>query len=117
MNRKFDFSIWSNRSLEHIYPKSKKCCLDFEKTEFQEGSIHCIGNLVLLYGRDNSAFGAKDFEEKKQVYFNTGKGLEFKSRNLIHTLSVFANSEWGAKNILENKTKTINILKTEYGIN
>lgn len=117
LNRKFDFSIWSNRSLEHIYPKSKKCCLDFEKTEFQEGSIHCIGNLVLLYGRDNSAFGAKDFEEKKQVYFNTGKGLEFKSRNLIHTLSVFANSEWGAKNILENKTKTINILKTEYGIN
>lgn len=117
LKRKFDFSIWNNRSLEHIYPKSKKSNLDFEKTEFQEGSIHCIGNLVLLYGKDNSAFGAKDFEDKKQVYFNTGKGLEFKSRNLIHTLSVFANSEWDTKDILANKKKTINILKAQYGIN
>jgi hypothetical protein len=117
LKRKFDFSIWNNRSLEHIYPKSKKSNLDFEKAEFQEASIHCIGNLVLLYGKDNSAFGAKDFEEKKQVYFNTGKGLEFKSRNLIHTLSVFANSEWNTKDILENKKKTINILKVQYGIN
>ena len=117
MKRKFDFSIWNNRSLEHIYPKSKKSNLDFEMTEFQEGSIHCIGNLVLLYGKDNSAFGAKDFEDKKQVYFNTGKGFEFKSRNLIHTLSVFANSEWDTKDILVNKKKTINILKAQYGIN
>lgn len=117
LKRKFDFSIWNNRSLEHIYPKSKKSNLDFEMTEFQDGSIHCIGNLVLLYGKDNSAFGAKDFEDKKQVYFNTGKGFEFKSRNLIHTLSVFANSEWETKDILANKKKTINILKAQYGIN
>ena len=49
LERKFDFSIWGNRSLEHIYPKSKKDCLEFDNNGFQEGSVHCIGNLVLLY--------------------------------------------------------------------
>ena len=82
---KFDFSIWANKSLEHILPKSyfyhvetsedgqskyirgdgeviseeiaisrisriqQKCLLT--QSAFSE---HCIGNLVLLYGKNNS---------------------------------------------------------------
>lgn len=114
LQRKFDFSIWENRSLEHIFPKSKKQNLNFETEELQEGSIHCIGNLVLLYGNNNSEFGAKDFADKKAVYFNTSK--EFKSRNLMHTISVFANSKWEEVDIIKNKKNTVNRLNKLYGI-
>ena len=35
----------------------------------KNGSEHCIGNLVLLYKNENSKFGAKTVEEKKNIYF------------------------------------------------
>lgn len=114
LNRKFDFSIWNKRSLEHIHPKSKKYELSFNENT----SIHCIGNLVLLFVNENSSFGPKDFSEKKSVYFSTSeKELKFKSRNLLHSLSVFATSEWGAKGIEDNQEKTTNKLNSIYGIN
>lgn len=114
LDRKFDFSIWNNRSLEHIYPKSKSCDLDFTQENYQEASIHCIGNLVLLYKDDNSSFGAKEFSDKKNFYFNTSK--EFKSRNLLHTISVFAKSEWNESEITDNKRSIINQLNSYYGL-
>lgn len=116
LNRKFDFSIWRKRSLEHIFPKSLKGKLNFDQDNFNEGSVHCIGNLVLLYGENNSAFGAKEFEKKKQVYFNTGDDFEFQSRNLLHTLSVFSSAQWTEKEIIENKLQTIKKVKDIYGI-
>jgi hypothetical protein len=117
LKRRFDFSIWENRSLEHIYPKSKKQMLDFNQQGMENGSIHCIGNLVLLYGSNNSEFGNKDVAEKKLLYFNTHNKVIFLSRNLLHSLSVFACADWGTKEIIENKNKTIQILQTYYGIN
>ena len=116
LERKFDFSIWGNRSLEHIYPKSKAGDLDFSPPEFQEGSVHCIGNLVLLYKDNNSEFSNKYPEGKKTEFFKTGNINIIKSRNLLHTLSVFANSKWTAKEIIDNKKKTILDLKLFYGI-
>ncbi|MEJ5963474.1 DUF262 domain-containing protein [Pedobacter immunditicola] len=113
LKRKFNFTIWDNRSLEHIYPKSKIGDLNFEN-DYLDGSIHCIGNLVLLYGRDNSSFGAKEFIDKKNTYFNTSE--KFRSRNLLHTISVFAKSEWKEKEIIENKKATITQLSKYYGI-
>ena len=115
LNRKFDFSIWTNRSLEHIYPKSKANNLNFEIEKYKEASIHCIGNLVLLYKDNNSTFGAKTFLDKKSSYFNISE--EFKSRNLLHTISVFANSNWEELEILVNKNNIIQQLKDYYGIN
>lgn len=114
LNRKFNFAIWDNRSLEHIYPKSKMSALDFETSEYIGGSVHCVGNLVLLYGRDNSSFGAKDFQDKKSAYFNTSE--KFQSRNLLHTISIFAKSDWKEKEIIDNKTATIKQLNSYYGI-
>lgn len=116
LERKFDFTIWNNRSLEHIYPKSKEGQLDFTKDGCNDASIHCIGNLVLLYGRDNSVFGAKDVTAKKEVYFKMEKGLNFKSRSLLHSLSVFANSKWEEEQIAINKKQTVNHLNEYYGI-
>lgn len=156
----FDFSIWKNKSLEHIYPKSRvyHIALDKDKNPLFEdgqqiykrgdgstiserelkrlidekpgtmldrqsfnsdGSEHCIGNLVLLYGRDNSKFGAKSFEEKKELYFNPDaekEGLSFKSRSLLHSMYAFAKSTWGVSEIQQQKENFIEDFKKTYKI-
>lgn len=140
---KFDFSIWDQKSLEHIDPKSKY--YHIEKTEdgqdvFIRGdnetisqeetnkllntkvvfsdsekySEHCIGNLVLLYGRNNSEFWKYEFEEKKKKFFNNE--LSFESRNLLHTISVFAKSQWGPSEIENQSKEIIKRLKQDYNI-
>lgn len=132
LGRPFDFRIWKERSLEHIFPKSKVfdstsiCDGDIEvnKTEmldrslfYGNGSEHCIGNLVLLYKNENSKFGAKSFEEKKSIYFQVDEEEKpFRSRHLLHSMSVFAKSSWGIKEIQDNKDSIINEIKTYYGI-
>ena len=157
----FDFSIWKNKSLEHIYPKSRvyHIALDKDKSPIYvdnqllykkgdgtiitesdlnllkkenpktmldrqlfngNGSEHCIGNLVLLYGRDNSKFGAKSFEAKKALYFNPdaeSEGLNFKSRCLLHSMYAFAKSTWGVFEIQQQKEAFIEDFKKTYNIN
>lgn len=138
----FDFTIWKNKSLEHIYPKSKvyhqetnengkhvwmtgapdieisksdaeksvAAGLGLFREDFIEGdSEHCIGNIVLLYGRNNSTFSDLPFTEKKNIYFrNDNKNFLFESRSLLHSMLVFANDEWTPEKIHQNK---INFLK------
>lgn len=142
LSRAFDFSFWAkNKSLEHIFPKSKVyyinseneykrgdgkilskkdyetmktdgTCLD--RNKFPEGcSEHCIGNLVLLHKNENSSFGTLSFDKKKQKYFEFDESFE--SRHLLHTVSVFANSKWGIQEIENNKNKVINGIKDYYG--
>lgn len=141
LNRKFDFRIWQNKSLEHIYPKSKVYHLN-EQGEFLDGNNtvltedkkarlndgswlnradfsnngteHCIGNLVLLYGNNNSEFGAKLVTEKKQTYFNNHE--KFQSRHLLHTISVFAQDSWTIEEIQKNKKDIINLFIADYKI-
>lgn len=142
--RKFDFSILNNRSIEHIYPKSLVIHQDNKTIKNGSGEIvttitdkmiwqnsignftiadqsrliteHSLGNMVLLYGRDNSKFGAKDFPDKKEVFFNPLETLTFRSRNLLHSVFIFAvNKEWKAKEIMENHKKYYNeFVKTYY---
>ena len=140
---KFDFSIWSNKSLEHIYPKSKFYhteiaedesiryirgdCVEISKEEATKlldsnkvfsnpdrYSEHCIGNLVLLYGRNNSEFGSLPFEEKKTKFFNNERS--FDSRNLLHTIASFAKSKWEPIQIEEASEKIIKMLAKDYNI-
>lgn len=134
----FDFSIWEQKSLEHIYPKSM--CYH---TEIQEDGTtsyirgdgvavseaetvgrldttngpceHSIGNLVLLYGKNNSAFGNLPFEEKKEKLFNNERSFE--SRNLLHTISVFSSPRWIQEDIGNSTQKILNILRKDYQIN
>lgn len=134
--RKFDFSIWQNKSLEHIYPKSKvyheseegvlltganekleeeKIDTYLNRKDFKEnGSEHCIGNLVLLVGRDNSEFGNKTFFEKKNRFFDIQ--TPFESRHLLHSISVFAKSDWRIEEIQNNKKQFIETFEKYYGI-
>ncbi len=137
---KFDFSIWDNKSIEHIYPKSKfyheekdditgnvkyvngaglevtdlngLLNRDTAFTDTTKYSEHCIGNLVLLYGRNNSEFCALPFEAKKEKFFNNERS--FDSRNLLHTISSFANGTWEPKDIEAASKKTLTILKNDY---
>lgn len=158
--QKFDFSIWDDKSLEHIFPKSKVYHIDLDEDgnpievngqpvykrgdgsplpnkDLEElkiknpasildresfngnGSEHCIGNLVLLYGKDNSSFGAKSFEQKKAAYFNysaEGEGLNFKSRSLLHSMFAFSKSTWGVSEIQQQRDNFINNFKDTYNI-
>ena len=132
LGRPFDFKIWKERSLEHIFPKSKvfdsvsnqieagegnnEDMLDRSKF-YGNGSEHCIGNLVLLYKNENSKFGAKTVEEKKSIYFQVDEeDKPFRSRHLLHSMSVFAKSSWGIREIQENKESILNEIKNYYGI-
>ncbi|MCG8208312.1 DUF262 domain-containing protein [Tenacibaculum finnmarkense] len=133
-------SFYKNRSLEHIWPKSKivyqKEGNSFSVNEknqevfaesgtsnilfrnkFKEGtSEHCIGNLLFLHKNDNSVFSAKVPEDKKMVYFNLEKPIY--SRNLLHTMSAFAVTEWSKEKVFENvvtlKNNTITKVENLY---
>lgn len=134
-NRRFNFEIWKERSLEHIYPKSKvyhkdengnwftgngdnlseepttKDFLNREniKTRSETTTEHSIGNLVLLYKNENSEFSNKSFEEKKVMFFSPNRVEFFKSRSLLHTICVFAEKkDWTGKEIADNKIYIIN---------
>lgn len=138
--RKFDFSIWDNgnRSLEHIYPKSKVCHHNSEnevvdgsgkpvvpddtylcRENIKDGDIktteHSIGNLVLLYKKENSAFSNDSFEEKKAMFFDPNNKEYFNSRHLLHTIYAFAKSQWTGENIAKAKRETITNFKNYYG--
>lgn len=141
--RKFDFEIWRNRSLEHIYPKSKVkhlsegVLLDHEDKKIEDASSytldrseikyidpdtkeefsateHSIGNLVLLYRDDNSSFNADNFEDKKAKFFQGVGERMFKSRHLIHTISIFSSSKWKGADIALNKKKEIQIFNKDF---
>ena len=132
LGKPFDFKIWEERSLEHIFPKSRVFDSVIDKIKSEEGknkemldrtqfngngSEHCIGNLVLLYKNENSKFGAKTVEEKKSIYFQVDEeDKPFRSRHLLHSMSVFAKSSWGIKEIQDNKESIITEIKNYYGI-
>ena len=144
-DRKFNFHVWDNRSLEHIYPKSKvfhydeelrkcllgdgnECSLSLQdlrnsKDYLERGdckctegnaSEHSIGNLVLLYGGNNSEFGNKPFEEKKKMFFIPSVKNIFDSRHLLHTVFKFAQSHWTGEDIATNKFNTIREFEDYY---
>ncbi len=133
--RKFFFNAWTEKSLEHIHPKSKVYWIKDEKRvvcvnnlpcEDDKGFIcrdnmikektteHSLGNLVLLYKDNNSSFSDKSFEEKKAIYFGLAEA-GFKSRSLLHSISVFSKSIWNENAIKENQKDIIDRIKKDYG--
>lgn len=133
-------NIYKYRSLEHIWPKSKIAIknensdyvdlkdqkpvsqdnldkyLLSEDLEIRGVSAHHIGNLVLLHKHDNSVFSNNLPEDKKKVYFDLNK--ELLSRNLMHTMSVFAYDSWSKVNAVEticaNQEQVIKLMKKGY---
>lgn len=106
-----------NRNSGYI---SRASCRYFEGNERIEASEHSIGNLVLLYKDDNSAFNDSSFEEKKSMFFldpncKAENKQIFKSRHLLHTIYKFAQSQWHGEQIAKNKYQTLQEFKKYYG--
>jgi len=139
--QKFDFTIYGNKSLEHIHPKSKTyhykkddlskdgvfCDGNDKKLErmpvgnewlsrssLTEATEHSIGNLVLLDKNENSKFNDRSFQDKKDIYFNINEG--FKSRTLLHSIAVFAKSNWTNEDIDKNQLDFLKRFKKDYEI-
>ncbi len=136
----------NNKSIEHIHPKSKVYHKDeilnnegAALTVYKDGndkileggepkgeewlnrdmmeencSEHSIGNLLLLDKNENSKFNDKPFSDKKNIYFNVNE--TFRSRNLLHTVSVFAKSKWTIDDIRENQKQFITRFENDYSI-
>jgi len=117
LQRKFNFTIYNNRSLEHIHAKSKDAELE-EFKEFNKGgskfSVHCIGNLALLDKNDNSKFNASEFQHKKDILFDF-KELR-PSLTLLHTLGIFSKAKWTEKEIKINYHDTLINIADAYNL-
>ena len=116
LKRKFDFNIINNQSIEHIFPQSKFKNSD----ENNNGNTitsdigHSIGNLVLLYGKDNSALNANSFENKKNILFDySGNKFKF-SIHLLDTIKEFSKSKWDFENIKQRKQYILNFFDKNY---
>lgn len=110
LERKFDFNIINNQSIEHIFPQSKFKNSDENNNENTITSDigHSIGNLVLLYGKDNSALNANSFENKKNILFDySGNKFKF-SIHLLDTIKEFSKSKWDFEDIKQRKQYILN---------
>lgn len=118
LKRKFDFSLYGEKSLEHIYPKSwekeEESKLKFEAHKEEKLSVHSIGNLVLIKKNENSQFGAKSFDEKKRLYFDLNNAKW--SLKLLHSVSVFSKNHWTEVEIAENQNDFLEEMKEYYKI-
>lgn len=100
---------------------ARASCRCFEGNDRIEASEHSIGNLVLLYKDDNSAFNDYSFNKKKSMFFLVPDGKDqkrkmiFKSRHLLHTIYKFAQSEWKGEQIARNKYQTLKEFEKYYG--
>lgn len=117
LNRKFDFNITKEKSIEHIFPQSKF----MDKNENNDENIitsdigHSIGNLVLLYGKDNSALNNNSFEDKKIKLFNYNGNEWFKhSIHLLDTIKEFSKSKWGTDEIKARQERILKFFETNY---
>ncbi len=122
VGRRFDFSLYTKRSLEHIHPQSweneEARRLKFDPEE--KLSVDSIGNLVLLGGDDNAAFSNWDFEGKKAIYFGKEEPEKLKEKplkwslKLLHSVSIFSNSKWNAETIRQNQQTFLAELRHYY---
>jgi hypothetical protein len=112
LERKFDFSIYGEKSLEHIYPKSKAYNLKFE--EDSNYSVHSMGNLVLLDRNTNSSFNDALPNEKTLKYFDL-ENVRW-SLKLLHTVSVFTKKEWNEDEIIKNQKTFLEEFRNYYNI-
>ena len=100
---------------------ARASCRCFEGNDRIEASEHSIGNLVLLYKDDNSAFNDYSFNKKKSMFFlgpdvnDQKRKMIFKSRHLLHTIYKFAQSEWKGEQIAQNKYQTLKEFRQYYG--
>lgn len=97
-------------TVEHVLPQNPASNSGWV-TEFtaqeRERYVHCVGNLVLLSRKTNSAAQNYDFKEKKQKYFTTDTGVSL----FALTNQVLQKQQWTPAVIDERRTELIDVLK------
>ena len=88
-------------TIEHIHPISPK---KEDSEHFKGNYLHIIGNLNLLTGPQNSRFGPKDFDEKKDLYQLT---------TLVSYTAIRGKEQWTRTEISE-RNKVITDFVVEY---
>ena len=113
LNRKFDFNITNEKSIEHIYPQS--AFINNQDNLISENNGNSIGNLVLLYGNENSSLNNNNFETKKLLFFNyKNEGWFKRSIHLLDTVKEFSKTKWGEDEIKQRQNNITNFFKTNY---
>lgn len=113
LNRKFDFNITNEKSIEHIYPQS--AFKNNKDNSISENNGNSIGNLVLLYGNENSSLNDNNFETKKILFFNyNNKGWFKRSIHLLDTVKEFSKTKWGGEEIKQRQKNITAFYKENY---
>jgi hypothetical protein len=112
--------VISNESIEHIAPQTQSNPLEngygiYEDTENpSEGIVsgewmNCVGNLMLMAGRQNSSLGNRPFPHKIQIY---GKdNLLNQQKEIIEFVTDKDNPVWDKASIEKRFNKIINAAK------
>jgi hypothetical protein len=82
-----DKETFKKYTIEHIHPENP---VKENSEHFINNYLHIIGNLNLLTQSQNSRFGRKDFDEKKELYQNTA---------LISYTEIRGKKQWTKKEI------------------
>ena len=113
LNRKFDFSITNEQSIEHIYPQNS--FKNNKDNSISENNGNSIGNLVLLYGNENSSLNNNDFEVKKILFFNyNNEGWFKRSIHLLDTVKEFSKTKWGKDEIEQRQNNITAFFEKNY---
>jgi hypothetical protein len=98
-------------TVEHVLPQNPSDGSTwiqwFPIKEEREHYVHCIGNLALLSRRKNSQASNYDFEQKKEKYFATDKGVS----PFAFTTQVLQKSEWTPAVITQRQQELMQRLK------
>lgn len=98
-------------SIEHVLPQrpspDSKWVRWFPAKEIRDGYVHRLGNLVLLSQGKNMKAENFDFEDKKQKYFTTNKGIS----PFVLTTQVLSYREWTPAIIEQRQNQLIETLR------
>ena len=104
-------------SVEHVLPQNPKTNSEWLKNIFTEEEhekyVHCLGNLVLLSRKKNTAAQNHNFETKKKKYFINGAGVS----PFALTTQVLIEKEWTPAVIKRRQKQLINTLKQLWRLN
>ncbi len=112
--------VISNESIEHIAPRTQDNPLEngygvYENEENPEEGIvsgewmNCVGNLMLMAGRQNSSLGNRPFADKLQVYGRDN--LLNQQKEIIEFVTDKEHPVWDKSSIERRFNKIVNAVK------
>lgn len=105
----------STITVEHVLPQNPNAASQWLK-DFSEDEIsywtHRLGNLVLLNRRKNSQAQNYDFQEKKNRYFTSGKGVAI----FALTTQVLNEGKWTPEVVERRHKKLLGVLQDAWNL-